>query len=247
MSIIYKKGLKLDGNNPVCMLAYGAYGITMDSGFSPSFQAWLDRGGIDAIAHVRGGGENGEDWYKAGYKLTKPNTWRDLIACAQYLIDRKYSSPAKMGIVGGSAGGITLGRAITSRPDLFAAANIRAGAVDTLRAEHSSNGVTNIPEFGSTATEEGFEDLLAMDAYQHVQDNTPYPGVILTIGMNDPRVDPWESAKFAARLQAATTSNRPILLRVDFKGGHGIGASKAQRISQQADMFAFFWDQFGLK
>jgi prolyl oligopeptidase len=246
LSIIYRKDMQLNGTNPTAIEAYGAYGLSIDSGFSPSMLAWLDRGGIVAVAHVRGGGELGQDWYKAGFKLTKPNTWRDLIACAQYLIAQKYTSPSQLAIWGGSAGGITMGRAITERPDLFAACDIRAGAVNTLRAENSSNGITNIPEFGSTSTQEGFEDLFAMDAYQHVRDGVAYPGVILTVGMNDPRVVPWEPAKMAARLQAANTGNRPILLRVDYQGGHGIGASKAQRIDQTADMFAFFWSQFGL-
>jgi prolyl oligopeptidase len=247
LSIVHKKGMKLDGNNPVAMMAYGAYGISYDSGMSLSMMAWLDRGGIDAIAHVRGGGENGQDWYKAGYKLTKPNTWRDLIACGEYLVEHKYTNPGRLGIWGGSAGGITIGRAITERPELFAAADIRAGCVNVLRSEHSSNGITNIPEFGTSATQEGFEDLCAMDAYLHVRDGVKYPGVILTVGMNDPRVAPWEPAKMAARLQKASASGRPVLLSVDFKGGHGIGASKEQRIDQMADMFSFFWGEFGLR
>jgi prolyl oligopeptidase len=246
LSIVYKKGTKLDGTNPTSILAYGAYGISYDSGFSLSALAWLDRGGVDAIAHVRGGGENGQEWYKAGYKLTKPNTWRDLIACGEYLVQKKYTNPGRLGIWGGSAGGITIGRAITEKPELFAAADIRAGCVNSVRGENSANGITNIPEFGTATTQEGFEDLYAMDAYLHVRDGVRYPGVILTVGMNDPRVAPWQPAKMAGRLQAASSSGRPVLLRVDFKGGHGIGASKAQWMDQTADMFAFFWDQFGM-
>jgi prolyl oligopeptidase len=244
LTIIHRTDIKLDGSNPTIISAYGAYGMTSEPGFNLASLPWLDRGGVYCIGHVRGGGENGQDWYRAGYKVTKPNTWRDVIACAQYLINKKYTSPSHLAIVGGSAGGITMGRAITARPDLFAAANIRAGCVNALRIENSPNGPPNIPEFGTTTTQEGFEDLYAMDALHHVRDGVAYPAVLLTIGMNDPRVEPWESGKFAARLQAATAGSGPILLRVDYAGGHGIGASKQQRIEQTADMYAFFLAQF---
>ncbi len=244
LSIIHRKDMKLDGSNPTFISAYGGYGMISEPGFIIYDQAWLDRGGVYCFAHVRGGGANGEDWYKAGYKLTKPNTWRDVIACAKYLIDKKYTSPSHLGLLGGSAGGITIGRSITARPDLFAVANIRAGCVNALRLENSPNGPPNIPEFGSTATQEGFEDLYAMDALHHVRDGVAYPAVMLSVGMNDPRVEPWQSGKFAARLQAASSSGRPILLRVDYAGGHGIGASKRQGIEINADMFSFFLTQF---
>lgn len=246
LSIVLKKGTKLDGKNPTYLGAYGAYGITQDPSFGPALLAWLNRGGIYCIAHVRGGGEGGEQWYKAGYKLTKPNTWRDMIACAQYLIDQKYTSPAYLGISGGSAGGITVGRFITERPDLVAAAVISVGVENILRSETYANGLTNVPEFGSIKTVEGFEDLYAMDAYLHVRDGVAYPAVMLTTGVNDPRVAPWMPAKMAARLQAATSSGNPILLRVDFQGGHGIGASKQQRAEQTADTMSFFLWRFGM-
>ncbi|HUO08293.1 MAG TPA: prolyl oligopeptidase family serine peptidase [Phycisphaerae bacterium] len=244
MSIIYRKDLKRDGTNPVWIDAYGAYGMSIDPYFSRSALAWLDRGGVYAVAHVRGGGELGQDWYKGGYKLTKPNTWRDLIACGQYMIDEKYTSASRLAIDGGSAGGITMSRAVTERPDLFAAVCIEVGCCNALRMEQSANGPSNIPEFGSTQTLEGFEDLYTMDGTQHVRPNTPYPAVLLTTGMNDPRVDSWEPGKMAAHLQAATTSGKPVILRVDFEGGHGIGASKKQAIEERADMFAFFLDAF---
>ncbi|MDP9172601.1 MAG: prolyl oligopeptidase family serine peptidase [Planctomycetota bacterium] len=245
LSIVYKKGLKLDGSNPTILSAYGAYGITSDPGFSYAALAWYNRGGIRAIAHVRGGGEKGEQWHLNGFKLSKPNTWRDLIASAQYLIDQKYTSTPKLGITGGSAGGITIGRALTERPDLFAAAVPQVGVENPLRAETYPNGVPNIPEFGSVKTLEGFEDLYAMDSYVHVREGTAYPAVMLTAGMNDPRVTPWMPAKMAARLQAATTSNKPVLLRVEYANGHGIGASKAQSAALAADVYEFFLWQFG--
>jgi len=246
LSIVFKNGMKLDGSNPTILYAYGAYGITMDADFGPSLLAWFERGGVYAVAHVRGGGEYGEEWHKAGYKLTKPNTWRDVIACGQYLIDQKYTSPAHLGVEGGSAGGITVGRTITERPEMFAAATPEVGVMNPLRAETYANGIPNIPEFGSTKTQEGFEDLFAMDSYQHVRDGVAYPAVMLTAGINDPRVTPWMPAKMAARLQAATSSGKPILLRVEYAGGHGIGASRLQREEEMADVDSFFLWQFGV-
>jgi prolyl oligopeptidase len=245
LSILMKKGTPLDGSHPTILSGYGAYGITEDPGFSNASIAWLERGGVEAIAHVRGGGERGEAWHLGGYKLTKPNTWRDFIACAEYVVDQKYTSSAKLGIVGGSAGGITIGRAVTERPDLFAAAAPMVGVLDALRSEFSPNGPPNIPEFGSVTTQAGFEDLFAMDALQHVRDGVKYPALLITTGLNDPRVPSWEPAKFAARTQVASSSGKPVLLRVDYKGGHGIGASKRQRVEETADWYSFFLWQFG--
>ena len=246
LSIVRRKDMKLDGSNPVLMMGYGAYGITTDPAFSPRLLAWLERGGIYAVAHVRGGGVYGESWYRAGYKLTKPNTWRDFIACAEYLVKQNYTSPGKMAGEGGSAGGILIGRSITERPDLFAGAIDAVGVSDTLRAEFSENGIVNVPEFGSVKTQAGFEDLYAMSSYEHVYQGTPYPAVMLTTGINDPRVAPWEAAKMTARLQAATSSGRPILLRVDYEAGHGIGNTKAQQEKESADEWSFLLWQFGV-
>jgi prolyl oligopeptidase len=244
LSIIHKKDLKRDGTNPVFLRAYGAYGLSIDPSLSRPALAWLDRGGIYCVAHVRGGGELGQDWYQAGYKLTKPNTWRDVIACSEYLINQHYTTTSRLGIDGGSAGGITMSRSITERPDLFGAVCIQVGCCNSLRMENSPNGPSNIPEFGSTQTLAGFEDSYAMDGTQHVRPNTPYPATLITTGMNDPRVDSWQPAKMAAHLQAATSSHNPILLRVDFKAGHGIGSSKQQRINELADIYAFFLNAF---
>ena len=160
----------------------------MDPFFAPTHLAWIERGSIYAIAHIRGGGEYGEDWHLAGKGLTKPNTWRDFIACAEYLIAHKYTSPSKLGILGGSAGGITVGRSITERPDLFAAAIDQVPVSDAVRVKLTPNVPPNIPEFGSVKTLPGFEDLLAMSAYHHISDGARYPAVMLTTGFNDPRV-----------------------------------------------------------
>jgi prolyl oligopeptidase len=200
-----------------------------------------------AEAHVRGGGEYGEDWHKAGQKLTKPNTWHDFIACAQYLVDQRYTSPARLAGEGTSAGGITIGRAITERPDLFAAAWDRVGVSNALRSEFSPNGPPNIPEFGSVTTPFGFEDLYAMDAYEHVRDGVKYPAVLLTTGWNDPRVSSWEPGKMAARLQAATRSGKPVLLRVEYTAGHGMGSTRTQYETELADAYSFLLWQFGVE
>jgi prolyl oligopeptidase len=245
LSIIHRKGLPLNGSNPTLLDGYGAYGITRDPHFNPTLLAWVENGGVYAVAHVRGGGEYGEIWYRAGYKLTKPNTWRDFIACAEFLVARKYTSPGKLAGEGGSAGGILIGRSITERPDLFAAAIDAVGVSDTLRVELSENGPVNIPEFGSVKTQEGFEDLYAMSSYAHVVDGTTYPAVMLTTGINDPRVAPWQAAKMTARLQAATSGGKPILIRVDYEAGHGIGNTKDQRERESADEWSFLLWQFG--
>ncbi|MEP7063120.1 MAG: prolyl oligopeptidase family serine peptidase [Betaproteobacteria bacterium] len=247
MSIVHRKGIKLDGSNPTILYGYGAYGISMTPFFRPDYLPWFNRGGVFAVAHVRGGGEFGEDWHKAGYKSTKSNTWNDAIACAEWLIANKYATPSRLAIQGGSAGGIFVGRSITERPDLFAAALDQVPVSDSLRMEFSSNGVPNIPEFGSVKTEEGFKALLEMSAYHHVKDGTKYPAVLVETGFNDPRVDAWEAGKMAARLQAATTSGKPILLRIDYDAGHGFGSTKKQRYAERADNFAFLFWQFGVK
>lgn len=245
LSILHAKGLRLDGSNPTFLTGYGAYGSSQSAYADPVRLAWYERGGIYAVCHVRGGGEYGEDWHLAGKGPTKPNTWRDFIACAEYLVEKKYTSPSHLGGGGTSAGGILIGRAITERPDLFGAAIIQVGALDMLRFETTANGVSNLPEFGSTKTEEGFQALYAMSAYHHIKDQTSYPAVLLKTGINDPRVAPWEPAKMAARLQAATRSGKPVLLRVDYAGGHGGGSGAEQERQSLADSWSFLLWQFG--
>jgi prolyl oligopeptidase len=247
LSIIHKQGMALDGSNPCLLVGYGAYGVSIDPLYRQNLYAWYEQGGIFAIAHVRGGGENGEEWYRAGFQQTKPNTWKDFIACAEYLIEQKYTSPAKLAGEGVSAGGILIGRAITERPDLFAVAIPRVGCLNQVRLETTPNGVPNIPEFGSCETEAGFQALYAMDAFLHVRDGVNYPAMLITHGITDPRVEPWQSAKFAARVQAASVSGKPVLLRMDYEAGHGIGSTKTQLIQERADMFAFMMWQFGME
>jgi len=178
--------------------------------------------------------------------LTKPNTWKDFIACAEYLINQKYTSPSRLAIQGGSAGGITIGRSITSRPELFAVAIDGVPMSDVVRAEFTPNGPPNIPEFGTVKEPDGFKALYEMSPYHHVMDGTKYPAVMLTTGFNDPRVVSWEPGKMAARLQAATSSGKPILLRVDYDAGHGIGSTKTQKEEELADEWSFALWQFAV-
>ena len=246
LSIIHKKGVVLDGNNPTLLYGYASYGITEEPFFSIGRLAWFDAGGVYAVANPRGSSVYGEDWYRGGYQATKPNTWNDFIACAEYLIAQKYTRPARLGILGGSAGGILVGRAMTTRPDLFAAVIDAVGSNDTLRAETTPNGVPNIPEFGSVKTEAGFKSLLAMSTYANIKPGTPYPAVLFMHGVNDPRVEVWNTTKTAARLMAATTSGKPVLMRLDYDAGHGIGNTKKQQLEERADFYSFLLWQMGV-
>ncbi len=245
LAILHKKGLALDGTNPALLTGYGAYGFSFEARFDPRSMAWLERGGVLAYVNVRGSGAFGDAWYKAGFKATKSNTWKDGVAAAQYLIDQRYASAKTLGIWGTSAGGIFVGRAVTTAPELFAAAIMDVGIMDAVRAEESANGITNISEFGSYKNAAEFPALLDMSTYHQIKDGTPYPAILFIHGLNDPRVDVWHSAKAAARFQAATTSGKPILMRLDGQAGHGVGSTAQQGFSKQADIYAFLLWQFG--
>jgi prolyl oligopeptidase len=208
-------------------------------------RAWVERGGIYAIAHVRGGGAFGSQWHDAGRKTTKHNTWKDGIAAAQWLIANGYTSPAKLGVYGGSAGGIFIGRAITERPDLFAVAVPSVPVLDMVRSEQRANGVANIPEYGSVKIEEEFHALLRSSAYHAVRDGVRYPATLLMHGVNDSRVDVWQSLKFASRLATAQQGQQPVLLRLDYQAGHGAGSSPQQGHLRSADMLSFMLWQMG--
>ena len=246
MSIIHKKGVVLDGNNPTLLYGYASYGVTEEPFFSTGRLAWMDAGGVYAVANPRGSSVYGEDWYRGGFQATKPNTWNDFIACAEYLIAQKYTRPTRLGILGGSAGGILVGRAMTTRPDLFAAVIDAVGANDMLRFESTPNGVPNVPEFGSIKTEAGFQSLLAMSTYANVKPGTPYPAVLFLHGLNDPRVEVWNTTKTAARVMATTTSGKPVLLRLDYDAGHGVGNTKKQQLEERADFYSFLLWQMGV-
>jgi prolyl oligopeptidase len=238
-TLIYRKGLKQNGRTPTYISAYGSYGIAYTPNFAGRTLALVDAGAIVGYANVRGGGEYGREWHKAGQLANKPNTWRDLIAVCEELCAQKYTSPEHLAIGGRSAGGITVGRAMTERPDLFAAVFDGVGWSNPLRYVVEQNGYGEEPEWGAINDPAGYRALKSIDSYQAVKDGTPYPAVLLTTGVTDPRVAPFHVAKMTARLQAATTSGRPILLRVDFDAGHGIGSTRAQQDHEAADTYAF--------
>lgn len=244
LSIIHRRDVQRGGSAPTMLIGYGSYGVSYTPEYRRHFNAWFKRGGIVAFAHVRGGGEFGERWHVAGQKATKPNTWEDLLACGRYLVAKGYTSSAHLGVYSASAGGIAVGRSITAEPALFAAAVDAVPSSDMMRTETESNGPTNIPEFGSVATKEGADALYAMSAYHHIAPRTAYPAVLVTAGANDPRVDPWQGAKMAAALQAATSSGKPVLLRVNYDSGHGAD-SAAQIKADWTDYFTFFLWNFG--
>jgi len=246
LSIVSPKGAMVA--RPTILTGYGAYGITQEPSFRPARLAWLEQGGRIAVCHVRGGGELGEAWHKGAHIVNKQNTVSDFIACAKYLSDKGYTSPKLLAGTGGSAGGITIGGAINQAPQLFAAAQHAVGISDTLRMELTPNGPPNIAEFGTVKNPEHFKAMLALSPYHNVKDGQAYPAVLVTTGANDPRVDTWMPAKFAARLQAATGKTagaKPVWLRVDYQAGHGMGSSVSSQLDELADVWSFFLWQFG--
>ncbi len=210
-------------------------------------RAWLDQGGVYAIANLRGGGEYGEEWHQAGRLTRKQNVFDDFIACAQHLIERKYTSPAHLAAIGGSNGGLLMGAAFTQRPDLFRAVVSYVGIYDMLRVELDPNGAFNVTEFGTVRDPDQFKALYAYSPYHHVKDGTAYPAILFPTGENDHRVNPMQSRKMTARLQAANSSGRPILLRTSSNAGHGIGTAADERIEEDADVLSFLFDQLGIK
>lgn len=244
LTIIHRKGLTLDGNRPTLLFGYGAYGIGQEPSFDLNREPWFARGGVYAVAHVRGGGELGQEWYLAGKGKNKQNGVEDFIACAKYLVDHHYTSAEKLAAQSVSAGGVLIGQAVMQHPELFGAAVIEVGALDALRFEVTPNGPPNFPEWGNTQTQEGFEILRALSPYEHVTPGTRYPAMLLTTGINDHRVEPWQSAKMTARLQAANIGEKPILLCVNYDDGH-FQSSVASILEHQADIWAFLLWQLG--
>lgn len=249
MTIMRDKNTVLDGNNVCILYGYGAYGIdTKDNTFNfydPVNNLLIQRGVILVHAYVRGGGEKGEAWHKAGMKETKPNTWKDFIACAEYLIKNKYTQPSRLGCSGASAGGVLIGRAITERPDLFAAAHIQSGSVNQIRGKAWANQIGNYPEYGNPDIESEMKGIIEMDAVIHVKAGTKYPAVYLTTGINDNRVAPWMPGKLAASLQTSSSSGKPVLLHTNFTGGHFGDANSLSRMDflrkQLQDVFFLLW------
>lgn len=246
ISILRKKGIQLDGRNPTLLTGYGGYGINLAPAFSSTRRIWFDAGGVYAVANLRGGGEFGEEWHLAGNLTHKQNVFDDFIACAEHLIQRKYTSPDKLAVMGGSNGGLLMGAFLTQRPDLARAVVSRVGIYDMLRVELDPNGAFNTTEFGSVKDSDQFKALHAYSPYHHVKDGTAYPAVLFPCGENDGRVNPAHSRKMTARLQAATSSGLPILLRITATAGHGMGSSLKDRVAEQADIYAFLLQELGV-
>ena len=246
LNIIRRKGTKLDGKNPVLLTGYGGYDISIAPDFSPGRKTLLEHGFVLAIANLRGGGEYGEAWHKAGSLTKKQNVFDDFAACARHLIDHKYTNPSKLAIEGGSNGGLLMGAALTQHPELFGAVVSHVGIYDMLRVELQPNGAFNVTEFGTLKEPDQFRALYAYSPYHHVVDGTNYPPVLFLTGDNDPRVDPLNSRKMTARLQASGTK-RPVLLRTSSNSGHGIGTALSEYLAEEADVQAFLLDQLGLK
>jgi prolyl oligopeptidase len=246
LNIIRPKGMKLDGKNPVLLYGYGGYDISLTPYFSLDRKPLLERGVVLVIANLRGGGEYGEAWHRAGMLTKKQNVFDDFAASARYLIDRKYTTAARLAIEGGSNGGLLMGASLTQHPELFGAVVSHVGIYDMLRVELHPNGAFNVTEFGTVKEDDQFRALYGYSPYHHVVDGTNYPPVLFLTGDNDPRVDPANSRKMTARLQASGTKH-PVLLRTSGNSGHGIGTALSETIAEEADVLAFLFEQWGIR
>lgn len=245
VNLVSRAGRLQDGPAPTILYWYGGYGISLKPWFHPALLLWLEQGGVYAVANIRGGGEYGQDWHEAGRLATKQNCFDDFVACADHLVATGVTSRERLGIMGGSNGGLLMGAVLTQRPDIAAAVVCAVPVLDALRSETTANGAFNVTEFGTVEDEALFHALLAYSPYHNVHDGTAYPPVLFTAGEFDPRVDAWHAKKMVARLQAATSSDQPILLRME-AGGHGIGQSLDQLVGLWTDYYAFFFDRLGI-
>ncbi len=246
LTMVYDKDLVKDGNNVCLMESYGAYGSSMVPYFNPMQASLATRGVVLAYPHVRGGSEKGEKWYRAGFKKTKPNTWKDFNSCAEWLIEHRYTSADRLSGTGTSAGGILITRAITERPDLYAAAVTNVGCNNAIRMENSPNGPGNIPEFGTVKDSTECRALYEMDGTAHVQYGVAYPAIMSVGGWTDPRVIVWQPGKFAAAMQNCSKSGKPVLLKVNYDNGH-FTEDKKVTWANFADQYAFMMWQCGHK
>jgi prolyl oligopeptidase len=246
LNILRRKGTKLDGNNPTLLYGYGGYSLSMQPNFDFVRRLWFDRGGVYVVANIRGGGEFGEEWHKTGNLTKKQNVFDDFAASAEYLINEKWTRPAKLAILGGSNGGLLMGAMLTQHPDLVRAVVSAVGIYDMLRVELAPNGAFNVTEFGTVKDPDQFKALYAYSPYHHVTDGTNYPSILFMTGANDGRVAPYHSRKMLARLSEANTSGNPILLRTSTSSGHGIGTALSERIKQLADQYSFLFAQLGM-
>ena len=245
LNILRRKGSTLDGNNPTLLTGYGGYGISLKPAFSLPARMWLDQGGVYVIANLRGGGEYGEAWHKAGNLTRKQTVFNDFIASAEHLVARRYTSAQRLAIQGGSNGGLLMGAALTQRPAMFRAVVSSVGIYDMLRIELDPNGAFNITEFGTVKDKAQFDALYAYSPYHHVKDGAAYPAILMVTGDHDGRVNPAQSRKMIARLQTANPQGNPILLRTSASSGHGIGTALSDRIAEVTDVFCFLFEETG--
>jgi prolyl oligopeptidase len=246
LTILRRKGTKLDGHRPTVLTGYGGFGISESPYFSQGLRLWIEQGGVWVDANLRGGGEFGETWHLAGNLTKKQNVFDDFLACARFLIEAGYTRPERLAIEGGSNGGLLMGAALTQHPDLFRAVVSYVGIYDMLRVELSPNGSFNVTEYGTVKDPAQFAALHAYSPYHHVVDGARYPAILFLTGANDPRVDPMQSRKMTARLQAATGSSAPILLRTSGSSGHGFGTALDEELAQETDAWSFLFWQLGL-
>jgi prolyl oligopeptidase len=247
MFLVHPKGLARNRAQPTYLTGYGGFNIPMTPGFSRSLLAWLEQGGVVAVPNLRGGGEYGEAWHQAGMLGTKQNTFDDFIAAAEYLIREGYTSPARLAIAGGSNGGLLMGAVLTQRPELFRAVVIQVPLLDMLRFHRFLIARLWIAEYGSAENPEQFAWLRAYSPYHHVCDGTAYPAVLLATAESDTRVDPMHARKMTALLQAATSSDHPVLLRLEPRAGHGAGKPMSKLVDELTDTWCFVAHELGVR
>ncbi len=246
MFVVHRRGLARNGSHPAYLTGYGGFNISMTPGFSRSLLAWLEQGGVVAVPNLRGGGEYGEGWHQAGMLAHKQNSFDDFIAAAEYLIREGYTRPERLAVAGGSNGGLLMGAVLTQRPELFRAVVIQVPLLDMLRYHRFLIARLWIPEYGSAEDPEQFRWLRAYSPYHHVVPGTPYPAVLLATAVSDTRVDPLHARKMAARLQAATASDRPVLLRLETQAGHGAGKPVSKVLDELVDTWSFVAAELGI-
>ena len=240
------KAAQTDGSAPALLTGYGGFGISTTPRFRPQMLAWLEQGGVYAVANIRGGGELGEEWHSDGNLTKKQNVFDDFYACAQHMVTAKYTTPERLAIRGGSNGGLLMGAELTQHPEAFKAVVSSVGIYDMLRVERDPNGAFNVTEYGSVTDPKQFDALFGYSPYHHVKDGVAYPAVLFMTGANDPRVAPYHSRKMTARLQVATSSSAPVLLRTSANTGHGQGSPLSAQVEEQTDVYAFLFQQLGV-
>jgi prolyl oligopeptidase len=245
--ITAKKGLKRDGNNPTLLYGYGGFDISLTPQFTPSRLMWLEMGGVYVQACLRGGGEYGEEWHRAGTKLHKQNVFDDCIAVAEWLCKEGYTKPAKLAVQGGSNGGLLVGAVMTQRPDLFGACLPAVGVMDMLRYQKFTAGRFWVDDYGSSDNPEEFKAIYAYSPYHNLKPGTKYPATLVTTADHDDRVVPGHSFKFIARLQECQAGPAPVLARIETRAGHGAGKPTTKQIDEVADQLAFLVKNLGMR